>query len=150
MSAAAEKETKAAAHKVYASRGKPQITNGYRFHGLRATGSWVSSIRPPAGTLAAGSKRATSSTALAQPSTPRPPCRRSLPRRPFPARPANPGAGREHPVADVLKRLRGELEVETEPELVAASMVRANIERILGNPPRDESIPWPPLPSWRP
>jgi hypothetical protein len=37
----------------------------------------------------------------------------------------------------VLKRLRGELEVETEPELVAASMVRANIERILGNPPRD-------------
>ena len=25
-------------------------------------------------------------------------------------------------------------------------MVRANIERILGNPPRDESIPWPPLP----
>ena len=53
---------------------------------------------------------------------------------------------REHPVADVLKRLRGELEVVTEPELVAVSMVRANIERILGNPPRDESIRWPPLP----
>jgi hypothetical protein len=28
--AAAKKETKAAAHKVYASRGKPQITDDYR------------------------------------------------------------------------------------------------------------------------
>jgi hypothetical protein len=49
-------------------------------------------------------------------------------------------------VDDVLKRLRGQLGVETEPELVAAKMVYASIDNILDNPPRDPSLPVPELP----